>query len=234
MGARLDPAREERRAFTYGPSCLGVQFRFAEGYVEALLAKRGVNFTFRDVTPEASDEHSLLLTLKIDEYANRVRVHRWQVPLGTSVKLPGYDWFDMQNVDWLYDDASPRRKRPLWSFEFSPPFALDKDAPMADVWCQWNLTGTWRYDRARQHPFLELSLWFDEHRRGEHYDEDAPLSEADVLFRVPLDPVVLAQDASVQQGEGLRHDWSRRVGSGAAFEWEWYLELETFDDASVF
>ncbi|MFQ5911439.1 MAG: hypothetical protein ACE5IJ_12085 [Thermoplasmata archaeon] len=196
-----------------------------------------------DVTSE------FLYRLVIEEYATRIRVHRWLAHYsGSESDLPPedasgasgwypahsrYDWFDVaHHPHWASTRGSGLRDAlDLWDYSTERMHRVLK------------LSGAWRKDVPKDRIFFQLTLWVE---RIEDLDEEIPSS--DVLFEVPLDPGILDD----QRGEPVYvggeerkasevlpypddgGDWEAKSGEGDDWRWSWYLRMQTFDRGSMF
>ena len=166
----------------------------------------------------------LLYNLKLEEFENHIRVHRWLVhPDEGSHRT--YEWWDQRKREF-------RKTMDFWSYS------------RGDASGTARLSATCKEDTKRKRWFIELALWFDYPREHRFYTPYEAVADGDVVFRVDLDPDRLDE----QFGESVivsgRHrpaggvipypcdeaTWEHKAGEGAAWEWSWHLRMQTFDD----
>jgi hypothetical protein len=165
----------------------------------------------------------LLDKLVIDEYLNRLRVHRWTY----SGDHQAYALFDIdKSSSGRYWDFDKRHGRTLWSYS-TDGMNLG----------EFTLSCSWERDSVKKEPYLQLVLWLNYWR-----DEKRDV-EKDILFKLPLEPRRLKDNTGQTvyvQGEGLREfkagdlefypydedDW--KSPENEKDRWEWYLHMKTF------
>ena len=174
----------------------------------------------------------VLSKLVIEEYATRLRVHRWTIgplPQIAADSPTRYDWFDLeQSPHWVFRPNS-FRENILWAYATE------------EMNCVLTLSGAWREDASRKHPFFQLTLSID---RGEPEAHD-------VIFQIALDPGLLddqrgdlvyvggqKRKASEVLPYPLREQsWegeSGEVATWPGWRWHWHLRMQTFDKGSWF
>jgi hypothetical protein len=163
----------------------------------------------------------LLRQLKIEEYNNRIRVHRWLVSTtggqGDIIE-ERYDWADHTRG---LSESSPLGGLKLWSY------SRDSRQLLAVL----HLSAVWRRDRRTKRHFLELTLWLQHPPTGDHPER------TESLFSIPLDPVMLDEErgAHVYVDDVVPYpvdsnDWET---DGEAAGWSWHLRMQTFDIGSL-
>jgi hypothetical protein len=183
----------------------------------------------RKLSDKASDQvqddrwyDQLLDKLVIDEYLNRLRVHRWTL----SGDHHTYEMFDVDKSPGTHWNFDKHHGRALWSYS-TDEMNLGKLA----------LSCSWERDRGMKDPYLQLVLWLNYWR-----EEERDVTN-DILFRLPLEPRILKDNAGQTvyvQGEGGREfkagdldfypydedDWQSRAEEEK--RWNWYLGMKTF------
>jgi len=201
-------------------------------YIEGLLAARGLILK-SDPSKESNDESAdkrqdRLETdkIKIEEYANRLRVHWWRsapqpwrfTPVGRGSL---YEWEDLDRDIYTSFDIYDSTEFPLWQ----AGFLLSSEKPEL---CGLNLTLSGESARRKERSeksigseerrrHLQLTLWIKrpsrEHRIGPPMNDTKYLLENpdDIVFRVPLEPDLLGHHEANEFDEP---GWKRRSQSG--------------------
>jgi hypothetical protein len=166
--------------------------------------------------------NALLDRLVIDEYLNRLRVHRWTY----SGDHQTYELLDIDKSSSGYWDFDKRHGRTLWSYS-TDTMNLG----------ELTLSCSWEWNSVKKEPYLQLVLWLNYWR-----DEERDVAK-DILFKLPLEPRRLKDNAGQKvyvQGQGLREfkagdlnfypydedDW--KSSEEEKERWEWYLHMKTF------
>ncbi len=205
--------------------------------------------TLRETFLKLEATSEFLYKLVIEEYATRIRVHRWLVGNSGSVSdLPPEDAAGA--FEW-----HPAHSRYEWfDVAHHPHWASKKGSGLRDAVDFWDysteqmhralkLSGAWHKDASGDRIFFQLTMWIE---RIEDVDEEIPPS--DVLFEVPLDPGILddQRDQPVYvKGEERKAskvlpypldegDWEAKSGEGNDWRWSWHLRMQTFDKGSMF
>lgn len=164
---------------------------------------------------------ALLQELKLEEFEHHIRVHRWLA--SPEEEGPRYEWWDVTDAGHWEDPCSGVD---LWSYSTEDASAVAR------------LSATWESDARRRRPFVRLTWWID-HRPG---DAAATTREADIIFRVPLDPNRLDEEGgeSVYVRGRKRppgratpyplddNHWEKKLGDGESFQWTWHLRMQAF------
>jgi hypothetical protein len=160
--------------------------------------------------------------LVIDEYLNRLRVHRWTF-LGEGQSYTMFDIDKSPGSHWNFDK---HHGRALWTYS-TEEMNLGK----------LTLSCSWERNPVTKDPYLQLVLWLNF-----WHDKERDVTQ-DILFKVPLEPRRLQDNAErtvYVQGEGGREfkagdlefypydedDWK---SPGEEKErWDWHLHMKTF------
>lgn len=173
-----------------------------------------------------------LARLKIEEYAGRIRIHRWLTGPDEGLDYLSYEWWDVPQRDWVRSSRSPLHDAEhFWSYSTDMMRGVLR------------LSGLWQQDHRGKRHYLKVVLWFDSLDR-----QDTPVPESDVVFEIPLDPGLLDDERGIKKfvrgkprkaSEALPYPgneerWENRRGEGSEFEWEWHLWMQTFDKEGHF
>jgi hypothetical protein len=187
--------------------------------------------TRRKLSARESDEvlqnfswDGVLHELVIDEYLNRLRVHRWTCE-GEGVT---YEMLDIDKSRGSYWNFDKHHGRAVWSYS-TDGMNLGRLA----------LSCSWERDPIKKQPYLQLILWLDYWR-----DREQDVTK-NILFKLPLEPLRLCDDAGKKvyvQGQGGREfkagdldfypydedDW--KSPEAEEKRWRWFLHMKTFHD----
>jgi len=250
---------KERRSIAY-PRVWRFEFGFSVRFLAGFLASRGVSVepSFFEGGKNTRD-FRVISRFRIEEYANRLRVHRWResgggVGWGSPEDLP-YDWFDADSR-WfdLWKDiikvVSDEKEPPRTTENVPGLITLSGSDP-----CKIILSGSDLLNERRRRSPLELVLWIQEPSRSNGIQWDLePIgggesgylkaNPEDIIFRLPLDVELLGDhvvdpDYDVYPWEGSCEPgricktgagkWAYRSVREKQREWEWWVSLETFD-----
>lgn len=170
-----------------------------------------------------ANDGELLNKLVIDEYLNRLRVHRWLVSESNGSR---YDMFDIDKSCGGYWDFDKHKGCQLWAYETSA---------MSDG--ELSLSCSWERDPAQKRPYLQLILWLH------CWDDQRDKPARDIVFKIPLEPGRLCDEEGklvYVQGQGGREfkagdlelfpydedNW--KSSDDAESPWRWYLHMKTF------
>lgn len=182
----------------------------------------------------------LLSKCVIEEYATRMRVHRWLLSAPEMESAhPRYEWFDVAHhphstIEGTFEKifkALRGEGENLWCYSTN------------QMTCALRLTGTWGADAPTQRIYYRLALYID---RGLFEEEET--APSDVIFQIPLDPGLLDDQRGDQvyvRGEKRKAsevlpyprdegDWEDKSGEGDDWRWSWHLGMQTFDKGSMF
>jgi hypothetical protein len=171
------------------------------------------------------NEEEFLQKLVIDEYINRLRVHRWLVSASNGAR---YDWFDI-------DKSSGR----CWNFDKNEGCCIWNYASKEMTEAELTLSCSWERDVTTKRPYLQLVLWI---RHWEKSDASVP---SNVIFKVPLEPGRLCDERGQTvyvRGQGGREfkagdlemfpynedNWDS--GKDNESRLSWYLGMKTYHD----
>ena len=245
---------KERRSIAY-PRVWEFTFGFSVRFLAGFLASRGVS-----VEPSCFDggkntpDFRVISRFRIEEYANRLRVHRWResgggIGWGYTEDLPYY-WFDADS-NWsdLWKDVikvvSDEKEPPRTTENVPGLITLSGSEPCHIILGLLN-ERTWAIRRRGP---LELVLWIREPSRNNRILEDEwaldPYGSScrsylednpqDIIFRVPLDVELLGDHDADPWDEPGRicktgaGEWTYRSVREKQREWEWWVSLETFE-----
>lgn len=230
------PARQPR-SIVY-PRLWRFKFEWSKKFLEGLLAKRGLAFKFDAAGKEATRfDRDFLAELRLEEYANRLRIHRWLLPPNGTAVHPRYDWYDIPDY-WsiLHWNTTLSKSLMLWSYEFTRPYAERHDAArLSLVPC---------FDEKTKQASPRLVLWLEQQMRHPGGHMETVAAEGDeILFDIPLDPDRLADyraDPEWERQGDLQGDllslaerkvaaWRCSSETDERINWRWYLELKTLD-----
>jgi len=220
-------------------------------YIERLLAARGLTLK---VDPSAmgndqsADKRQDTLEndkIKIEEYANRLRVHTWRSPpqFWGSTPVRGsalYDWVDLGRDVHMWEPYD-EMEFPLWQWGLP----LESET---EEFCDLRLTLSGEMARLMSEDrrssgemsrHLQLTLWiYQRSRRGFVPNDLEYLLKYpdDVLFRVPLEPDLLGNhEASPYDEPGKicfdpkgswgRVAWAYHAKVDEVLQWHWCLSL---------
>ena len=243
----ISPGVAQQRSIVF-PRTWTFQFLPTKKFIDELYAPPEhpeYDSTLRETFLKLETTSEFLYKLVIEEYATRIRVHRWLVPnSGSESELPPedaawypahsrYEWFDVaHHPHWESPrGVSLREAVDLWDYSTEQMHRVLK------------LTGAWQKDASTNRIFFKLSLWIE---RIEDVSEEVPPS--DVLLEIPLDPGLLDDQRSEpvyvggeerKASEVLPYpleegDWKGKSGEGDNCRWSWYLRMQTFDKGSTF
>jgi hypothetical protein len=192
------------RVWTFTP-------RWSVPFVQSLAEAQGFKHSRDEIEAAGS---WFLQWLKVEEFADRVRIHQWLVTASGIGRH--YEWDD-RVIDVSRGDERDRLVR-------SAIWTLDLEKKWSEGSCQLRLSAPWLWEprtsgaRTRPRSTLRLVLWVDSRRPA----DDRPLPPQ-VIFDVPLDRVALdeqAQTGVVEAGDG---SWHTKHGEGEDWEWSWSL-----------
>jgi hypothetical protein len=196
-------------------------------FVQAIATKMsGKEDSHRQPSFSLVNDDEFLTKLVIDEYLNRIRVHRWLESKSNSSR---YDWFDLDKSTgtyWNFGKTEHHKGALLW--EYATETMADGDLA---------LSCSWERDEIRKRPYLQLILWLD------YWRESNENRFRDIVFKIPLEPGRLCDEKGHLvwvQGHGSQEfkagdlelfpcdedEWESDKEKDS--NWHWWLRMKTF------
>jgi len=248
------PSADTERASIVYPRVWDFECYVLRQHIEGLLIARGLPLKSdppkEDSGRSANARQEILETdqVKIEEYANRVRLHVWRLGAAGNSPYSQYKWHDLDRDIYTWFDIFSETEFPVWEVAFALDGEKAKD-------CKLKLTlsgeearrsSEERRSSGEMSRHLQLTLWIEQPSRknvfgpptndGEYLHENPD----DILFRVPLEPDLLGRHEANEydepgkicfgSGSWARVRWAHRavpVGDGASWG-GWWLTLSEF------
>ncbi len=207
------------------PRVWTLELRLTKTLIEEVTAKMsGEKDSLLAHSLSNDDEFSTKIV--IDEYVNRVRVHRWLVSESNGSR---YDWFDIDKssgTHWNFGETKHYRGCSLWTY-----------ATEAMTDGELTLSCSWERDKTTKRPYFQLILWV------RYWEAPKEIPPGNVIFKIPLEPGRLCDEQGIRVavlGQGGRrfkagdlelfpnddYDWKSDKDKGSHFSW--HLHMQTF------
>jgi len=194
------------RVWTFTP-------RWSVPFVQGLAEAQGFKYSRDEI--EAADRW-VIERLKVEEFADRVRIHQWLVTASGTGRH--YEWDDRFIEVSRGDERERLARSAIWT--------LDLEKVWSNGSCQLRMSAPWLWEprttgaRTRPRSMLRLVLWLDSWR-----PTDDCAQPHQVIFDVPVDRVTLDEQAQAGVIEGGDDSWHTKHGEGSDWEWSWWLNV---------